>query len=250
MQKYILVFLLFSFACSFGQFSVKDSSFLIPMISVHYSGHIPGGDMADRFGNSSMVGGSLALKTKKNWIFSLDGNFLFGNQIKNESFYFHSIKNSQGYVIDGNGMAAEIYLYERGFNFSAHFGKQFKFLNPNPNSGPFVELGFGFLQHKVRIENPYFVAPQVIGDYKPYYDRLSSGLSFTQLIGYRFLSDSRLLNFYLAFEFNQAFTQGRRTYNLDDMKSGAENRIDLLSGIRIGWIMPLYPKAPKEFYYY
>lgn len=244
----ILTFLLFSIAKS--QHSVKDSSISISLISVHYAGHLPEGNMVSRFGVSSIVGGGFGIKTKKNWTLSAEYSFIFGNNVKNQDNYFHAIKNSNGYIIDANGMFAAVFLYERGYNLSLQIGKQFRFLNPNPNSGPFIQIGFGYLQHKVRIENQDKVAYQVVGDYAKGYDRLTSGLSLTEIVGYRFLSDNKLLNFYFGFEFNQAFTMCRRSYNIDDMKRDDTKRIDMLNGFRVGWIVPLYNRAPKEYYYF
>jgi hypothetical protein len=230
--------------------SVQDTNIRISMITGHFSYHIPGNDMAIRFGNSNSVGVDYIFKTTNGWLFGLDYSFIFGENINNEDSYFAGIRNSQGYVIDGDGYFAEAFLYERGFNLNLMVGKQFDLWNFNPNSGPFVQLGFGFMQHYVRIENTYKTAPQINDDYAKLYDRMSNGFSTSQFIGYRYLSNSRLLNFYAGFEFIQGYTQGRRSYNADDRSSDNPPRIDLLSGIRIGWIIPLYGKSRQDFFYY
>ncbi len=80
------------------------------------------------------------------------------------------------------------------------------------------------------------------------YDRLSNGIGFTQSVGYLFLSNNRIANFFAGIEMNEAFTKNRRDFNYDQMKKDNQLRTDLLFGIRIGWILPLYKKAPKEFY--
>ena len=230
--------------------SVQDTNIRIAMISGHYALHIPGEDMADRFGMSNAIGADFTFKTTGGWLFGLDYSFIFGENITNKDQYFGGIRNSGGYVIDGNGMYAEAFLYERGFNLSLMVGKQFDIWNLNHNSGPFIQLYGGFMQHYVRIENPYKTAPQINDDYAKLYDRLTNGVSFSQFVGYRFMSNSRLLNFYAGFEFTQGFTQGRRSYNADDRSTENPSRLDLLSGFRVGWIIPFYGKSRQNYFYY
>lgn len=228
-----------------------DSLVSIPMISFHYSYHVSGADMALRFGNSSSVGGDFVFKTKKGYLLGLDFSFVFGENVKNKDQYFKNIQTKDGYVIDGNGMLAEVYLYERGFNAGFILGKQFNVLNINPNSGPFVQLHGGFMQHYVRIENPYKTAAQVNDNYAKLYDRMSSGLSLTEFVGYRFMSKNKLLNFYAGVELLQAWTYERRSYNADIQGVPSQSqRLELLSGFRVGWVFPLYGKSKKDFYYY
>jgi len=248
----ILAFIILSlgiFNTASAQKSVRDSSITIPSISIHYAYEFVAGDMAERFGNNHKVGGEFTLKLKNNFILGINMSYLFGSDVKNEENYFHAIRNDHGYVIDGNGNYASIFLYERGFNTYINFGYQLNVLAPNPNSGFFATVGAGFLQHYVRIENPENVAKQVVGDYAKLYDRLSNGFSTQQTVGYRYIGNRNLTNFYLAFEFTQAWTQSRRSYNADDMKRNTDKHLDLLFGLKVGWIIPLYGRAPQKYYY-
>jgi hypothetical protein len=34
------------------------------------------------------------------------------------------------------------------------------------------------------------------------------------------------------------------------MQPDTQKRFDTLWGIRIGWILPLYPRTPKDYYYF
>lgn len=235
---------------SYAQKAIRDSSITIPFISVHYNYQIAGGDLTNRFGNNNNVGGAFTLKLRSGFILGLEGSYLFGTDVKNKDSYFRHIRNDHGYLIDGNGQYAEIQMHERGLHIFAFTGYQFTFWSPNPNSGPFIHIGAGFLQHYVRIENPENVTPQIIGEYSKLYDRLSNGFSATQMIGYRYMGNHNLANFYLGFEFTQAWTQSRRDYNADDLKRNTNTSLDLFYGIKVGWIIPLYGRAPKDFYYY
>jgi len=39
-----------------------------------------------------------------------------------------------------------------------------------------------------------------------------------------------------------------RDYQIDLMGPYLNNRLDLLNGVRVGWIIPVFRQAPKEFY--
>ena len=63
-----------------------------------------------------------------------NGNFMFGNLIKEDSI-LNGLKTDNGYIITIVGTYAEVYMYERGYNFSANVGKLIPLGKPNKNSG-------------------------------------------------------------------------------------------------------------------
>jgi len=217
------------------------------MLGGTFAYQVPGGDLAKRFGNDYNVGGTLQWKTKKNWIFGIDGNFLFSDEVKED--VLAKISTSQGFIIGEDGFYADVFLYERGFMFSAKAGKIFPVVGPNPNSGLIATIGAGLLQHKIRIEDKTNTAPQLTDDYKKGYDRLTNGLSITEFLGYINFGSSRLVNFMGGFEFTQAFTQNGRSFNFDTMMQDNTARLDLLFGFRVAWIIPFYKRLPSSFYY-
>lgn len=249
------VFLLFCF-CIFaqqnvvGQVNVKDSSISFPMISASFGMHLPAGDMKDRFGISNTVGAGFGFKTKSNWYFGLEGNFIFSEKIKNESSILANIATSDGHIIDENGVYANIALLERGYDLRLRTGKIIPVGHSNPNSGLMITGGVGFLQHKIRIENSDNAAPQVAGDYKKGYDHMCNGPALNQFIGYTHFSNNRKINYFAGIEAIEAFTQSRRAYYFAEMKRPEERRFDMLIGIKLGWTFPLYNKSSREFYYY
>ncbi|MBL0047656.1 MAG: hypothetical protein IPP32_06105 [Bacteroidetes bacterium] len=160
-----------------------------------------------------------------------------------------SIKTTTGYVIDANGQYAETRMFELGYTASVKFGKLFPYLSPNKNSGFFCVASVGMLQHKIRIEDIGNRSPQLTKEYRKGYDRLTNGMSIGEFVGYLYLSNNRLINLYGGFEFTQAFTQNRRSYNFDTMERDTKKRNDYLSGFRLGIILPLYKRGPMDFYY-
>ncbi len=220
------------------------------MFHAFYSFQLPGHDLAKRFGSNSAIGAGFMYKTKSNLIIGADGAFIFSDNVKNKDQYLENIATSEGFLISGNGTFASIFLQERGFCLSARLGGIFRFLGPNPNSGLMVLMGGGMLQHKIRIEDKENNTPQVFGDYKKGYDRLSNGPSLSQFIGYVHFDNTRVINFYAGFEFIQAWTQSRRPWDFDRMQPDTQKRFDTLWGIKLGWVFPLYQRAPKEYYYY
>lgn len=232
----------------FSQVNIRDSAISTSLVQASYSFQIPAGDLSKRYVNDNAIGLGYLYKTKTNWLFGADGFFMFRDTIK-ESTILDSIITSDGNIIDGNGVYAEVHLYERGFHSGIKVGKLFPMVGPNKNSGIVVLAGIGLLQHKIRIENKDNTAAQISDDYRKGYDRLTNGLSASQFLGYMHLGDSRLINFYAGIELVEAWTQNRRSYNFDLMGPDNTKRFDMLYTIKIGWILPLYKRSPEAFYY-
>lgn len=250
MKQYTIVlsFLFFSLF-ALGQVNLKDSSVFAPLIGISYSFQVPSGDLVKNYGPNSNLGGSFLMKTKGNWIFGIDGSFLFGSNVK-DTLVLNNIRTSQGQIIDQDGQFASVFFYERGYSLFARGGKIFSFNKPNPNSGILFLSGAGFLQHKMRIEVTGNTVPQLSAEYRKGYDRLRNGIALTQFLGYQYLSNKKLVNFFGGIEVIAAFTKNRRGYNYDTMEYDNLQRLDLLFGFRFGWILPLYKNLPKDFYFY
>lgn len=243
-----LFFVVFTRNC-FSQSGVQDSSIRIPFIGVSYGLFIPGSDLADRFGNASILGMNALYKTPKNLVFGFSGGFIFGSDVKEDGL-LDSISTGSGQIIGLDGLYADVRVFERGYLISATFGKFFTFKSPNPNSGIMVTVSPGFIQHKIRIESIGNTVPQLRHDYKKGYDHLTNGFQLTEFIGYTYFSNRQLVNFYGGFEFIQGFTSNRRDYNFNDTGFKDDKRLDLLYGFKLGWILPLYKKKPAPYYLY
>lgn len=231
-----------------AQKAISEEPVSLVFINGHFGGHLPSGDMKDRFGNCASVGGTVWYKTKNNWILGAEGNYIFGNDVK-ETNLFANLLTENETIIDAEGIVAEIGVFERGFTGHFQFGKLIPVWGPNPNSGILITAGLGMMQHKIRIETPQNEVPALQGDYIHGYDRLSSGFSTSQFLGYMYLSNRGRVNFYAGFEFIEGWTQNRRKYNFDQMGYDNTKRFDMLSGVKVGWIF-IINKGRKEKHYY
>lgn len=244
---FLFVFIFLSQLTS-GQSGVRDSVIRFPYIGVSYGIYFPEGDLDERFGMASMIGMNAHYKTKKNWIFGFSGGFIFGSDV-NQKDLLAEISTDNGQIIGLDGLYADVRVFERGYLISATFGKLINFKKPNPNSGIVVTASTGFIQHKIRIETIGNTVPELRNDYLKGYDHLTNGWQVTEFIGYTYFSNRQLINFYGGMEFIQGFTSNRRDYNFNQEGSD-KNRLDLMYGFKLGWILPLYKKKPAAFYLY
>jgi hypothetical protein len=251
MRQTILIITLLGFSVSLcGQTAKSDSLTHLPMVHVNIGFHMPGGDLAKRFGNNSSAGLGFLHYTPSRVLIGADYTFLFGNTIHNKDSVLKGISTSNGDIIDGNGLLAEVHMYERGFHSSLRLGYVFPILKATPRSGPFILLSGGLLQHKIRIENPMNVAPQIVGDYAKGYDKLTNGFALSQMVGYMYMGKNRLTNFYVGFEFIQAWTRSRRDWDFELMRKDETARLDLMNGVKVGWVLPIYKRAADRYYFH
>jgi hypothetical protein len=245
----VIFFLFFVMSIS-AQRNVKDSAIATPWVGVHYGANLTGGDLADRYGYLNHLGVIAGYKTKSNWYFGMESNFIFGNRVRLTGLLDHLV-DSYGNITDVNGDIARIFVLPRGFHFNGSVGKLFPVLSPNKNSGIFVNGGFGYLIHHMRIESNDQVVPQLELDYRKGYDRLTAGVNFHQFVGYAFMANGGFYNFYGGFYFQEGLTKNLRTINFDEPETpvSTKTRLDIQMGLRLGWMIPFYKRKPKEFYF-
>ena len=219
------------------------------LFNISYAAQTPAGDLVDRFGSNFNIGLNLEYITdKSNFIFGLESGYIFGNDVKTN--VLTHLQTAEGFIIGNDRTYADIQLRMRGFYFGAMVGKLFTLSDVNKRSGIRFTVSSGLLQHKIRIQDdPLRDVAQLSTEYKKGYDRLTNGLAFNEFIGYQLLSRNRRINFYAGIEMTQAFTKSRRDYNFDTMSVDEENRLDLLFGIRVGWVLPFYFGNGGEIYY-
>jgi len=233
-----------------AQANVRDSLLNISMVMPSGAFHIPQKDLANRFGNFATVGLSFLRKTKSGFLWGADAFFIFGQTVKEKNM-IDAITTQYNYLIGGNGTLYDVRYYMRGYKGELKVGQLWSWGKPNRNSGIYTTAGFGFIQHKIRLDpGRNSDTPQLNKTYMKGYDRLSNGFSLTPAIGYFWLGNRRLVNFFIQAEYGIGFTQNRRSWNYDLNASDNTKRIDGMLGFRAGWILPLYKKTPNDYYFY
>jgi len=251
MKGVLLVFVLSTF-CSFGQ-NIRDTAISAPLLSLSYGLQIPGADLVERFGINNSLGFSAGIKHHSNWQYEVEGTFFFSSNVKDTAMLnglnpIDGQKKNEFQIIDQFGEYNPVLIFERGFTITANVGRVFPVFGPNVNSGLIAKVGVGTIWHRVRIDNQGNEIPQLTKDKLPFYDRKTLGVTLKQYIGYQHLSNNRLANFNIGFEIYEGITQGIRDYQIDYMGPYKDKRLDILYGIRVGWIVPVYRKAPSDFY--
>lgn len=251
MKKWSLFLLLIAISVR-GFSQIKDwkneavSSFLI---GVHYAPSYALGDLQKRYSFLNQIGADISYKTHSNWIFGGDMSFLFGNRTKITGLFDHLV-DSQGNITNTDGNIGVVLANPRGWSFNLHVGKVFPVGKSNPNSGIFVRLNVGYLQHKLYIETRDDVVPSLELDYRKGYDRLASGFATEQMVGYLFMGDNEYLNFYAGAFIQEGFCKNRRNLNYDqpDIPVDKRLRFDILTGVKVAWMFPAYSRYPKGYY--
>jgi hypothetical protein len=219
------------------------------LISLNGNFDMPAGDMAKRFGLSYRVGPGVHYKTKSNWIFGAKADFILGNKIKEEGF-LSNLKDAQNSFLTSDGYRGPIETYQRGYLIGLQAGRILNTSKTNPDNGILLLTSLGFIQHKIHIVTRNLGdAPQLQGEYKKGYDRLTNGIFLEQYIGYAYFSNNSLINFNIGLDIMAGFTQGRRNYLLDVQKSGADKRFDMLFGVRGGWVIPAFKRKSEEIFF-
>ena len=246
--------------------NIAKEAIPVTMVQVTYAAQFPAFDTRTDYGFTNTIGGSLIHKTQSNWIFTGNGNFIFGNQLKGSRIDLlgESITTIYGEVIGGGGLPTSLAFFQRGLHFQAEVGKLFP-MAPNPNSGLFVQFGAGYLWNRTRID--YQIETQnppypLMNDYQYGYDRMRGGWSLHGEVGYMVLSNTRIYNFSVSLEATYARTKHLRDYDfrvyydengephINGLNDKNQRFNDFYYGIRIGWMIPMYQRQPDEYYYY
>ncbi len=255
-QLFFSFFLFFFFFITagnaFGQSNLEDSTIAAPIFGVDYTATFPAADLKNRYGYINNIGFTAGYKLKNNLYLGIIGSFGFGknSKIPHEVMFKHLIDNA-GTITDMNGDIAGVLTFARQYTLNAEAGYVFKKLGHNPNSGLWLKFGAGYTWNKIRVESNDQVIPLVEKEYKKGYDNLTSGINTSQFIGYLFMSGGGMLNFYTGLYFQQGYTFERRnsTYYLPDTPVSKSMRFDLTFGIKAGWIIPIYKKIARDYYY-
>lgn len=244
---FIFLLLLGSSGLLRAQVNLRDSCVGAHIVNIDLGIGLPAGDLADRFGPHATVGGGYQHKWKNNFLFGVNGSFIYGSNVKEDSI-INNLENEDGFIVGSDGLQYSPILWESGFDAKLQAGVITKWLSINPNSGITFLGGVGFLQHNIWIYIDETAVPQLASDYKKGYDRLSNGWMLNQYIGYYLFSNKYFVNFRGGLEVQEAFTQNRRTVNYDTGLPDDTKRFDMMMTLKLSWNLPMF-EAPRRKYY-
>ena len=236
-----------------AQKDIKKECVPTTMFSATYSYQFPGADTKDLYKNNSTIGASVIYKTNRNWLWTANANFNFGEEIRaSREEILGIILDGSGNLITGDGIWGSYAMFERGWHLQGKVGKIINVCAPNPNCGFFFNVGAGYLLNRIRIEFSSYAStpPNLADDYRYGYDRMRGGFAHSGEFGYMYMSNSRILNFSLSFEFTEAFTKSLREWDFNLMGPDLKSYVDRYYGIRLSIYIPTYKRMPSEYYYY
>lgn len=259
MKKFLLSLLLLCvMSLSFAQkraiiakpIDTSDSLTSMLWVNANFMYQLPIGALNDLYTGYFSIGTGFNYKTASHWTFDVNFNYGFGSNVK-DSTILGNLLTSKGDLIDGNGLKATLYMEGRYWRVGAGIGRIIPVSKRYLNSGIWVHLGAGFIQHKIHYTDVDNQIPQIKDDYRKGYDKRSSGVCLSQFIGYVHIGKSRVASFYGGVEFYEMWTRPDRNYDFN-LGPTAEigNKFSGLISFKFGWIVPLYTEKHQMTYYY
>jgi len=219
------------------------------MICPNYTAQFPYASEKQRYGFNSLFSMQILYKTDRNWLFGVNGGFIYGTHVK-EDYLLTNISAGGLFITTFNDLTS-IRIEQWGMNIQFNAGKVIPLQTKYPDAGILIMEGFGFLQNKISYNVKASELPQLSPEYKKGYDRMDNGPVLSQFVGYSFMARRKYIAGYAGFQFDAAFTRDRRPYDFYTMSVLNDKREDLFVGIRIGYILPVFLKtSEKEFFYY
>jgi hypothetical protein len=252
---FLLVYSLLSATVGYGQrqrsdlLQEYDNEGKAIKMGFHLGFMLPGHDLKDRYGSFNAIGMEVDYHFNESpWALGFGFAHTFGQNVKDD--VVSNLRDSNGEIIGLNKAYTAFVIRQRGWHFFAKIDRLL-FADASGKTGLLVSLRPGIYQHYVRLQDEENAVPQVLGEYKQGYDRLAFGPSFTQFIGYQYMSPRRTFNFYIGVETTQAFTLEKRSFFFNRPGEFIEpKRLDTVFGLKAGWILPLYfVSDPSTLFY-
>jgi hypothetical protein len=214
---------------------------------------IPQGDLSSKYKNFFGLGAGMMFKTKSDWYWGFEGQFLFSDNTKNGNSIISSI-SSNGIIIGENGRVANIFITQRGMSLQfLKLGRMLwnrPILNGNESSGVLGTVGFGVFQHQYRIIDRSGAAPQLSPIYSKGYDQLRNGFSLSPYLAYIYYDADKFINFSIGIEYTLAWTESRRDFDFALMKKDESKTLDQMLNLKLIWNIPIRKKLSRDFYYF
>lgn len=212
---------------------------------------LPAGNLASDYGLCGEVGLGLGYQSRSRWFATLEGSYLFGNNVRRDPIPM--LRNPEGAVIGVDGNDASFKIYQRGLllpqvrlgkTLSLPFGKE-----TNPLGGLTLCGGTGWMEHWTFIEDITRKTPQFAVQYRKGYDRRSGGLTLGGWIGYLYLSAANRLNLHAEAGYLHGFTYTYR-YDFSTGQPAGRSRQDGLFQLRIRICFTVRSRSENTEYYY
>lgn len=227
-----------------AQLSLRNDTVALPFFQIGYAFQITDAHLAERFENVSSVHGGFQYKNRSNWTLGVSGSFLFGGRVVQQGV-IESLRTDQGRVINASGNLTQVEMSMRGFRAMVSAGKVIRWLGPNPNSGLWLQLGAGLLQHQIHFRYGQSNVPQLDDPYEKGYDRLSNGWAVAPQLTYLRFDNDNFINFKLGLDVSIARTESRRAWNFEENRKIEESRWDLMWGLKAAWVFPIFDKQSR-----
>lgn len=228
--------------------NVRDTSIGITMFRPTASFNLPMGEVMKRTGFYYSIGGGVLNKTASQWLYGAEAYFFNGGKVL-EKDHLNNLINSSGGITAQDGLHADMNRYFRGFSVMGQFGRLFPVGKPNMNSGFFVLLGAGYIQHKIRTEIRQNNVWQLAKPYDKGYDRLSGGFNLSQFVGYQMINNRKTITFFLGLEMNQGITRSYRKFNYDTQLPDTRWMYMGSFAVKGGWMFNVYHRKQTNEYY-
>ena len=245
---------LFVVSCNFTSFQaqtnrdVASSALTSPHISFNAGGFLPVADLNTRFGAFASVGASFGVKTKNNKYLGFRVTYLTGADSQ-EPGLLSNLLSPEGQIVDNEGDVASISVSGRGAIIGIHGGTIIPLGFSNVNSGIFLRGGIGSIHHKIGFDFTEHRITQLEDPYLSGYDRLSWGGYVSGFVGYWHMDTKRRINAYGGIFSFASRTSPLRTTNFDTGISDANPRFDAGLGFEFGWVLHIYKRDAKEYWY-
>ncbi len=222
----------------------------VNILEFRYGYTLPMADMQTRFGAANSIGLSLeSVRIGNKFFLGFDGMYLFGNTVKED--VLANLRAYDGSIINVNGGPGDINLKERGFYFGLNAGKIFSTTkHKNKLTGVRTQVGIGYLQHKVRVQDNGRNVVALEKQYLPGYDRLSSGPALHLGLGYHYEHPRQNFHFSVMADLYAANTQSRRDFDYATGGPLDGKRTDLLGGLSIAYVVIISREQKSENIYY
>jgi hypothetical protein len=246
-RTWLSVFLLFFTGLLFGQAQAPPSARLIEF---RYGFQTPLADMKKRFGGNNIIGfGMENIRHNSRIFYGLEANYFFGSRVKED--VLTQLRSYDGNIIGIGGETGDVNLKERGFFVGLYAGKIFPTTNMKTSlTGIRTQLGFGLMQHKIRVQDNLNSVVALNKEYLQGYDRLTNGPAIRFALGYEYDNPQNNFHFRIMADMIAGYTQSRRDLDYATGTYLDEKRTDILMGLNIAYVVMISrAQTPENIYY-